>query len=246
MCWKEEHMTEQFTRLAMQIGTDKVERLSRCKVALFGIGGVGGYCSEALVRSGIGAIDLYDHDKVSLSNLNRQIIATHSTLGQYKVDVMKGRALDINPDCRVGAYRLFYGKETADAVDLSGYDYVVDAVDNITAKLELAVRTKALGVPLISAMGAGNKLDPTRFQVTDIYNTSVCPLAKVMRRELRKRGVDTLKVVYSTELPTVTDFSGEASLESSAGTRPVPGSNAFVPSVAGLIMAGEIINDLIR
>jgi tRNA A37 threonylcarbamoyladenosine dehydratase len=238
-------MTEQFTRLAMQIGIDKVERLSRCKVAVFGIGGVGGYCTEALVRSGIGALDLYDHDKVSLSNLNRQIIAAHSTLGQYKVDVMKERALDINPGCQIGAFRLFYGKETANAVDLSVYDYVVDAVDNITAKLELAVRTKALGVPLISAMGAGNKLDPTRFQVADIYSTSVCPLAKVMRRELRKRGVDALKVVYSTEQPTMTDFHGEASLNPSAGTRPVPGSNAFVPSVAGLIMAGEVIKDLI-
>jgi tRNA A37 threonylcarbamoyladenosine dehydratase len=239
-------MTEQFTRLAMQIGIDKVERLSRCKVAVFGIGGVGGYCTEALVRSGVGAIDLYDHDKVSLSNLNRQIIATHSTLGQYKVDVMRERALDINPDCQVGAYRLFYGKYKADAVDLSAYDYVVDAVDNITAKLELAVRTKALGIPLISAMGAGNKLDPTRFQVADIYSTSVCPLAKVMRRELRKRGVDALKVVYSTEQPTTSDLHGEPSHDPSGGTRPVPGSNAFVPSVAGLIMAGEVIKDFIR
>jgi tRNA A37 threonylcarbamoyladenosine dehydratase len=239
-------MTEQFTRLAMQIGIDKVERLSRCKVAVFGIGGVGGYCVEALVRSGVGAIDLYDHDKVSLSNLNRQIIATHSTLGQYKVDVMKERALDINPDCQVEAFRLFYGKETADAVDLSGYDYVVDAVDNITAKLELAAQTKALGIPLISAMGAGNKLDPTGFQVADIYNTSVCPLAKVMRRELRKRGVDALKVVYSTEQPMMSYLHEELSIDPSVSTRPVPGSNAFVPSVAGLIMAGEVVGDLIR
>jgi tRNA A37 threonylcarbamoyladenosine dehydratase len=237
-------MTEQFTRLAMQIGIDNVERLSHCKVAVFGIGGVGGYCTEALVRSGVGALDLYDHDKVSLSNLNRQIIATHRTLGQYKVDVMKERALDINPRCQVEAFRLFYGKETADAVDLSVYDYVVDAVDNITAKLELAVRTKALGVPLISAMGAGNKLDPTRFQVADIYSTSVCPLAKVMRRELRKHGIDALKVVYSTEQPLIPDMNLESNIDAAAVTRPVPGSNAFVPSVAGLIMASEVIKDL--
>jgi tRNA A37 threonylcarbamoyladenosine dehydratase len=236
-------MEEQFVRLMMQIGRENLEHLQNSRVAIFGIGGVGGYCTEALVRSGIGSLDLFDHDQVSLSNLNRQIIATHKTIGQDKVAVMKERILDINPDCSVEAVPLFYGKDTASSVDLSAYDYVVDAVDNVTAKLELAVRAYALGVPIISAMGAGNKMDPTKFQVADIYSTSVCPLAKVMRRELRKRGVGALKVVYSTEMPLPL-YEEAVQTRQPVSSRPAPGSNAFVPSVAGLIMAGEVIKDL--
>ena len=227
---------EQFSRTQMLLGQDAIELLNKKRVAVFGIGGVGGYVCEALVRSGIGAFDLIDSDKVSITNLNRQIIATHKTIGMYKVDVMKERMLDINPDVNVEVHRCFFLPENADDFDFQEYDYVVDAVDTVTAKIELILRAKKDGVPIISAMGAGNKLDPSRFKVADIYETTVCPLARVMRRELKKRGIKELKVVYSEEKalkPRVQ--SGEK------GERPVPGSTAFVPSVCGLIMAGEIV-----
>ena len=235
-------MREQFSRTARLIGSPGIERLQQARVAIFGVGGVGGFAAEALVRSGIGAMDLFDSDVVSESNINRQIIALHSTLGRPKVEVMRERLLDINPEVRVEAHRIFYLPENADAVDLTQYDYIVDAVDTVAAKIELAVRSEALKIPLISAMGAGNKLDPSAFEVSDIYKTSVCPLARAMRQALKKRGVKRLKVVYSREIP----------LESAPGfpaedgkNRPTPGSTAFCPSVAGLIMAGEVVRDLI-
>ena len=228
-----------------------MDRLAQCRVAVFGIGGVGGYTAEALARSGIGEIDLIDSDTVSLTNLNRQIIALRSTIGKYKVDVMKERILDINPDIKVHVHKCFYLPETKDEFDFSQYDYVVDAVDTVTAKLQLVEEANAAGVPVISSMGAGNKLHPTAFQVADIYKTSVCPLAKVMRRELKKRGIKKLKVVYSQELPvtpsqeTLSSYSEEQS-ETAPKKRSVPGSVAFVPSVAGLIIAGEVLKDLIN
>lgn len=228
-----------------------MDRLAQCRVAVFGIGGVGGYTAEALARSGIGEIDLIDSDTVSLTNLNRQIIALRSTIGKYKVDVMKERILDINPDIKVHAHKCFYLPETKDEFDFRQYDYVVDAVDTVTAKLQIVEEAYAAGVPVISSMGAGNKLDPTAFQVTDIYKTSVCPLAKVMRRELKKRGIKKLKVVYSQEPPvmpsqeTLSSYSEEQS-ETAPKKRSVPGSVAFVPSVAGLILAGEVLKELIN
>ena len=246
---------EQFERTSLLLGEAGIRRLLGARVAVFGVGGVGGYAVEALARSGVGGIDLFDDDRVCLSNLNRQIIATHETIGRYKVDVMAERILQINPDTKVERNRTFYLPETADAIDLSRYSYIVDAVDTVAAKLELAVRAHALGVPLISAMGAGNKLDPTRLRVADIYETSVCPLARVMRRELKRRGVDHLKVVYSTEMPVRPMTNGAAIAVDPAGDLPgserkgatrrdTPGSTAFVPSVMGLIIAGEIIRDL--
>lgn len=235
-------MREQFSRTARLIGIPGIERLQQTRVAIFGVGGVGGFAAEALARSGIGAIDLFDSDVVSESNINRQIIALHSTLGRPKVEVMRERLSDINPEVRVEAHRLFYLPENADTVDLTQYDYIVDAVDTVAAKIELAVRSEALKIPLISAMGAGNKLDPSAFEVSDIYKTSVCPLARAMRQALKKRGVKRLKVVYSREIP----------IENAPGfpiedgkSRPAPGSTAFCPSVAGLIMAGEVVRDLI-
>lgn len=228
-----------------------MDRLAQCRVAVFGIGGVGGYTAEALARSGIGEINLIDSDTVSLTNLNRQIIALRSTIGKYKVDVMKERILDINPDIKVHAHKCFYLPETKDEFDFRQYDYVVDAVDTVTAKLQIVEEAYAAGVPVISSMGAGNKLDPTAFQVTDIYKTSVCPLAKVMRRELKKRGIKKLKVVYSQESPvmpsqeTLSSYSEEQS-ETAPKKRSVPGSVAFVPSVAGLILAGEVLKELIN
>lgn len=228
-----------------------MDRLAQCRVAVFGIGGVGGYTAEALARSGIGEIDLIDSDTVSLTNLNRQIIALRSTIGKYKVDVMKERILDINPDIKVHAHKCFYLPETKDEFDFRQYDYVVDAVDTVTAKLQIVEEAYAAGVPVISSMGAGNKLDPTAFQVTDIYKTSVCPLAKVMRRELKKRGIKKLKVVYSQESPvmpsqeTLSSYSEEQS-ETAPKKRSVPGSVAFVPSVAGLILAGEVLKELMN
>ncbi|MCL2035519.1 MAG: tRNA threonylcarbamoyladenosine dehydratase [Oscillospiraceae bacterium] len=248
-------MLDQFSRTALQFGRVSMRRLYTSKVAVFGIGGVGGYCVEALARSGIGTIDLFDDDRICLTNLNRQIIATHRTVGQYKVDVTRERILDINPDADVGAYKLFYGPETALGIDLSQYDYIVDAVDTMTAKLELVCRADACGVPVISSMGAANKLDPSAFEVADIYDTSVCPMARVMRHELRKRDIRALKVVYSKE-PAMTPIED---MESSCRRhcicppdtarkctirRQIPASNAFVPPVAGLIMAGEVIKDL--
>ncbi len=211
-----------------------MDRLSSSRVAVFGIGGVGGFTVEALARSGVGAIDLIDHDKVCLTNINRQIIATHKTVGKYKVDAAAERILEINPDCKVTAHKIFYMPDTQDGFDFSPFDYIVDAIDTVTGKLLIAENAVECGVPVISCMGAGNKLDPTAFEVADIFETSVCPLAKVMRRELKKRGIERLKVVYSKEEP-----------KKPVATEPrVPASNAFVPSVAGLIIAGEVIKDL--
>lgn len=235
-------MAHAFSRTERLVGSEALDILKTSRVAVFGIGGVGGYTVEALARSGVGSFLLVDNDTVSLTNLNRQIIATTETLGKDKVDVMKERIVSINPDAQVEIRKCFYLPETADSFDLSGYDYIVDAVDTVTAKIDLIVRADQLGVPVISAMGAGNKLDPTRFEVTDIYKTSVCPLAKVMRRELKKRHIKKCKVVYSKEQPVkpVTDIDEQSSKKS------IPGSIAFVPSVAGLIIAGEVIKDLIK
>ena len=229
-------MWEQFSRTARVLGEAALEKLAAARVAVFGVGGVGGYVVEALVRSGVGALDLIDSDTVALSNLNRQIIALHSTLGRCKVDVAAERARDINPVCRVTVHRLFYLPETAAQFDFHQYDYVVDAIDTVAGKLALAENAQRCGVPIISAMGAGNKIDPTRFQVADIQDTSVCPLARVMRRECKKRGIERLKVVYSKEEP--------ASPPDGAPGR-VPGSTAFVPPVVGLIIAAEVVKDLI-
>ena len=245
----------QFARSQLLLGSEGMEWLARARVAVFGIGGVGGYTAEALARSGIGAIDIFDDDRVCLTNLNRQIIALHSTIGRDKTQVMKERLLDINPNMKVEATNIFYLPETADFIDLSVYDYVVDAVDTVKAKLELVCRAKALEVRIISAMGAGNKLDPTRLKVADIYKTSVCPLARVMRTELRKRGIPGLKVVFSTEEAMKPAEDEELSCNSHCvcppGTarscsarRAIPGSTSFVPPVMGLIMAGEIVRDI--
>lgn len=225
---------ETFARTEMLLGRENVKKLADAKVAIFGVGGVGGYVAEALARSGLGNLVLVDHDTVSESNINRQIIALHSTIGMQKVDVMKQRILDINPDANVDARACFYLPETASEFDFAEYDYVVDAVDTVTAKLELIMRAKEACVPIISSMGAGNKLDPTRFEVADIYQTSVCPLAKVMRKECKKRGIDRLKVVYSKEEPVKNEQTRQR----------MPGSVAFVPSVCGLTIAGEVIKDL--
>ena len=234
-------MENQWIRTELLLGEEVVEQLKKSHVAVFGVGGVGGYVVEALARTGVGTFDLIDRDTVSVSNINRQIIATHSTVGKVKVEVMKDRILEINPEAKVNIHKCFFLPENAGEFDFSRYSYVVDAVDTVTAKIELVMQARKAGVPIISSMGAGNKLDPTKFEVTDIYKTSVCPLAKVMRKELKKRGVKNLKVVYSTEkaLQPGVDLSGEE------GRRAVPGSVAFVPSVAGLIAAGEVIKDLI-
>ena len=231
---------EEFSRTAYVYGEDAVEKLNNARVAVFGVGGVGGYICEALCRAGVGHIDIFDRDTVSLSNVNRQIIALHSTVGRPKVDVMRERMLDINPDCEVNAYNVFYLPENADDFDLSSYSYIADAVDTVAAKLEIATRAYKLGIPVISAMGAGNKTDPTRFEVADISDTSVCPLARVMRRELKARGIKKYKVVYSKEEPRK---SGVIDPESG---KSIPGSLSFVPSAMGLIMAGEMINDLLK
>ncbi len=236
-------MSDQFIRTKMLFGQDAMDKLSKSRVAVFGVGGVGGYTVEALVRSGVGTIDIIDNDKVALSNLNRQIIATHKTIGKLKVDVAKQRILDINPNATVNTYPLFFMPETAGQFDFSQYDYVVDAIDTVTGKIELIMRCKAANIPIISSMGAGNKSDPTAFRIADIYKTSVCPLARTMRYELKKRGVKKLKVVFSTEeakKPLIIDTT-----EVKGGKIP-PSSNAFVPSVVGLIIAGEVIKDLIK
>lgn len=233
-------MQNQFSRTELLLGKDAMERLSCARVAVFGVGGVGGYVVEALVRSGVGAVDLIDNDKVCLTNLNRQIIATRSTVGQYKVDVMRERILDINPECRVNVHKCFYLPETQAEFDFAQYDYVVDAVDTVTAKLALVMQAEEVGVPIISSMGAGNKLDPAAFEVADIYKTSVDPLARVMRRELKKRGIKKLKVVYSKEEPLT-----PIAPESEVCEKGVPGSTAFVPSAAGLLIASEVVKDLI-
>ena len=234
-------MTDQFQRTGLLIGRNNIEKLKNRHVAVFGIGGVGGHAADALCRCGIGALDIFDGDVVDITNINRQLIAVQKTIGRDKVEVMREHLLDINPEADIGAYKLFYLPETADNVDLSVYDYVIDAVDTMTAKLELVSRTAAVSVPLISSMGAANKLDPTAFEVADIYDTSVCPMARIMRSELRKRGIGSLKVVYSREVPLK-----QQSKDAQSGQRPLPASIAFVPPVAGLILAGEVVKDLIK
>ena len=231
---------DEFSRTAYIYGEGAIKKLNNSRVAVFGVGGVGGFACEALARAGVGSIDIFDKDTVSVSNINRQIIALHSTVGRSKVDVMRERILDINPECRVNAYEVFYLPENADDYDLSVYDYIVDAVDTVSAKLELICRADRVGVSVISAMGAGNKTDPTLFEVANINETTVCPLARVIRRELKKRGVKALKVVYSKEEPVRRD---DAEIENG---KAIPGSLSFVPSVMGLIMAGEVVKDLIK
>lgn len=233
---------EQFIRTALLLGENGVERLRRASVAIFGIGGVGSFATEALARAGVGRLLLVDPDAVAESNLNRQLIALHSTIGRNKAEVMRERILDINPDADVTALPLFYEAATVDAVSLSGYDYIVDAIDTVSSKLLLIERAMALGIPVISSMGAGNKLDPAAFEAADIYETSVCPLARVMRRELKKRGISSLRVVYSREEPAAPKF-GAAPVP---GKRQTPGSVSFVPSAAGLILAGEVVRALIK
>ncbi len=245
-------MSDIFSRTQLIFGEEAMEILANSRVAVFGVGGVGGYTVEALARSGVGAIDLIDDDKVCVTNINRQIIALGSTVGMYKVDAAEKRIHDINPECRVTCHKMFYMPETADKLDFSQYDYVVDAIDTVMGKIEIIMQAKAAGIPVISSMGAGNKVDPTAFEVADIYKTSVCPLARVMRYQLKRRGVKKLKVVYSKEQPIVPqgkaaeDGSGNTDMRTGAARRSTPGSNAFVPSVAGLIIGGEVIKDLIR
>ena len=250
-------MLTQFSRTELLFGKEAMDKLAGSKVAVFGIGGVGGYVCEALVRSGVGAFDLIDDDKVCLTNLNRQIIATMSTVGKYKTDVMKDRMLDINPKVDVEVHKCFFLPENADDFPWDSYDYVVDAVDTVTAKIALVMKCKEKNIPIISSMGAGNKLDGSQFKVADIYKTKVCPLAKVMRRELKKRGVKKLNVVYSEEIPTrpIEDMAiscrnncicPPGAEHKCTERRDIPGSVAFVPSVAGLIIAGEVAKDLIR
>ncbi len=248
-------MLDQFSRTQLLLGNDGMDRLKGARVAVFGIGGVGGYAVEALVRSGIAAFDLIDDDRVCLTNLNRQIIATRKTVGQYKVEVMRDRILEINPKAQVQIHKCFYLPETANEFDFSSYSYIIDAVDTVTAKIELIMRAGEAGVPIISCMGAGNKLDPTQFEVADIYKTEICPLARVMRRELKKRGVKKLKVVYSKEKPIrpLEDMAiscrnncicPPGAERKCTDRRDIPGSIAFVPSVAGLILAGEVVKDI--
>lgn len=225
----------QFSRTEMLIGADALEKLKNSRVAVFGVGGVGSYVVEALARSGVGTLDLVDNDTVNITNINRQLIALHSTVGKFKVDCAKERIVDINPDAKVNVYKTFYLPENADEFDFSQYDYIVDAIDTVTAKIDIIVKATELGVPVISSMGTGNKLDPTLFQINDIYKTEGCPLARVMRRELKKRGIEKLKVVYSKESAV------KSPLEDG---KPIPASIAFVPSVAGLIIAGEVIKDI--
>ena len=239
---------DQFSRTELLLGSEAMEKLRNSRVAVFGIGGVGGYAVEALARSGVGALDLIDNDTVSLTNLNRQIIALHSTIGRYKVDVAAERIHDICPDTTVNTYNCFFLPETADMFDFTQYDYVIDAIDTVKGKLEIIKRADMAGTPVISCMGAGNKLDPTRFKVADIYKTSVCPLARVMRYELKRMGIKKLTVVYSEEPPSVPRGELKNAMlseqDESAPRRDIPGSSAFVPSVAGLILAGEVIKQL--
>lgn len=248
-------MLNQFSRTELLFGKEAMQKLSSARVAVFGIGGVGGFTAEALARSGVGAIDLIDDDKVCLTNINRQIIALRSTVGKYKVDVAEERLKGINPDIKINTYKTFYTPETADLFDFTQYDYVVDAIDTVTGKIELAVNAQKSGTPIISSMGAGNKLNPEKFEVADIYETSVCPLARVMRRELKSRGIKRLKVVYSKEkaLTPIDDMAisckehcicPPGTQRKCTARRQVPGSTAFVPSVAGLIIAGEVIKDI--
>jgi len=237
-------MMEQFSRTQMLLGEAAMEKLCRARVAVFGIGGVGGYTVEALARCGVGQLDLIDSDTVSISNINRQILATHSTVGMLKVDAAKNRVLDINPNCMVRTWPCFYLPDTADQFDFREYDYIVDAIDTVTGKLQLVERAVAVGTPIICSMGTGNKLDAAAFQVADISKTSVCPLARIMRKELKKRGINHLKVVYSQE-DALTPKGAEEEMRL-LGKRQIPGSTAFVPGAAGLILAGEVIKDLIK
>lgn len=250
-------MLNQFSRTELLFGKEAMEKLAKAWVAVFGIGGVGGYTVEALIRSGVGAVDLIDDDKVCLTNINRQIYATRKTVGKYKVDVAAERIAEINPDAQVRTFKTFYMPDTAEQFHFEEYDYIVDAIDTVTGKLELVVNAEKAGTPIISSMGAGNKLDPTAFEVTDIYKTSVCPLAKVMRYELKRRGIRKLKVVYSKEKPMtpIDDMANSCrtncicppgTARKCTQRRQVPGSNAFVPSVVGLIIAGEVIKDIIQ
>ncbi len=237
-------MDEQFSRTQILLGDEAMERLFQARVAVFGIGGVGGYTVEALARAGVGQLDLIDSDSVSVSNINRQILATHSTVGKLKVDVAKARVLDINPNAVVRTYPCFYLPDTADQFDFTQYDYIVDAIDTVTGKLQLVERATAVGTPIICSMGTGNKLDPTAFQVADISKTTMCPLARIMRKELKKRGISHVKVVYSQE-EAMTPVGTEEEC-ARTGKRQIPGSTAFVPGTAGLILAGEVIKDIIK
>ena len=235
-------MADMFTRTRLLLGQAALDRLQSAHVAVFGLGGVGGYVAEALARSGIGALDLIDNDVISLTNLNRQIYALHSTLGQKKTDAARERVLDINPGCRVTVHDVFLLPETADLFDFAAYDYIVDAIDTVSGKLCLAERALQAGTPVISSMGTGNKLDPSKLVITDLYKTSVCPLARVMRAECRKRGITQLKVLYSTETPL--PLRADEAADVPAGRRSVPGSTAFVPPAAGLMIAAEVVKDL--
>lgn len=237
-------MENQFSRTRLLMGDKAIEAICSSAVAVFGIGGVGSFAAEALARCGVGRIALFDKDEIHITNINRQLIATVSTIGKKKVDIMRERILDINPEAIVETFPVFYGENNADEFDLSIYSYIVDAIDTVSSKLTLIERAKAKGVPIISCMGAGNKLDPTAFEVDDIFNTSVCPLAKVMRKELRDRGVQSLRVVYSKENPKRHAHSEEEISTAGRAGKPVPGSIAFVPSVAGLILAGEVIKGI--
>ena len=237
-------MQSQFSRTELLLGSDAMERLYKARVAVFGIGGVGGYAVEALVRSGIGTLDLFDHDTVSLTNLNRQIIATHATVGMPKVEAARQRILAINPNAIVNAHQVFYTPDTADLFDFTKYDYIIDAIDTVTGKLCIIQNAVAAGVPVISCMGTGNKLDASALQVTDISKTTFCPLARIMRKELRKRGIEHLTVVYSTE-EALTPVGAEEEA-AALGKRTIPGSTAFVPGAAGLILAGQVIRDLTK
>ncbi|MEZ3445302.1 MAG: tRNA threonylcarbamoyladenosine dehydratase [Lachnospiraceae bacterium] len=244
-------MENQFSRTELLIGAEGTARLKASRVAVFGIGGVGGYVMEALARSGVGTLDLIDNDRVCLTNLNRQIIATHSTIGEYKVDAARKRVLDINPEAVVHTYKTFFMPETASEFNFYAFDYVVDAIDTVTGKIQLVMQADRAHTPIISSMGAGNKMNPAAFKVADIYQTRVCPLAKVMRRELKKRGISGLKVVYSEEVPIGTHSEEEvleiAGENDTGKTRKrTPGSNAFVPAAAGLIIAGEVVKDLLQ
>ena len=243
-------MSDRFSRTQLLFGEEAMKILANSRVAVFGVGGVGGYAVEALARSGVGALDLIDDDKVCITNINRQIIALGSTVGMYKVDAAAERIHNINPDCRVTCHKMFYMPDTSDKLDFSQYDYIIDAIDTVTGKIEIIIQAEKAGVPVISSMGAGNKLDPTAFEVSDIYKTSVCPLANVMRYQLKRRGIKKLKVVYSKEQPLVPqgiaaeDGSGETDMRTGTARRSTPGSTAFVPSVVGLIIAGEVIKDI--
>lgn len=237
--WGGVTMSDRFLRTQMLLGEEAMVKLKNSHVAVFGVGGVGGYAVEALVRSGVGKIDVFDNDTVNITNINRQIIALESTIGKNKVDVIKERALQINPDVVINAYNCFYMPQNADEYDLSKYTYIIDAIDTVTAKIELVMRAQSMNIPIISSMGTGNKLDATKFEVSDIYKTSVCPLARTIRRELKNRGVKKLKVVYSKEEPIKSGCIDKIT------QKPIPTSVAFVPPVAGMILAGEVIKDII-